>query len=118
MAAGSHLKKLCRKCGQWICSCTLSAAIIASAALPHITHPSVLTPGVIMSQAEQPHPEQRIDTRQVREFPKTSAATASPAGIFYRVYAPDAPRGTPPRFSGFSPDATDTTGEVTDIQLA
>jgi hypothetical protein len=96
----------------------LAAGLSLGPSLSYMANPSMPQLRVTIAWAghlevrEGPHTHQERDTRQVREFLKTSVATVSPAGTFYRDYGADTPWGAPPRFSGFNP------GEVTDIELS
>jgi hypothetical protein len=60
--------------------------------------------------ADHPDREQRLEPRQLREFPKTSAATAIPPTGPVHIYG-----ATTPPFSGFSLDITTPTGKVTHL---
>ena len=86
-----------------MCSCMVAGAITIASVLSPMTQPSTPALGIFMYQAEHvelgepPHTERYTDIRQVREFPKTSAATTNPAGTLYRIYGSNGP------FSGYSP---------------
>jgi hypothetical protein len=95
--------RFCDLCRKFMCGCSgvLIVSLGLHAASISYTLPSpVLTPGLMISQpahvheGEQPHTEHHPDTRQVRELPKTSYATASTM-VFRATIGPG------PRFSGF-----------------
>jgi hypothetical protein len=109
MAEGVHFTKVCSKCLKLFCDCTKRLGLglgitVLTVTLSHIP-PSFHRPPEW--GAGHPHTEPQQDTRQPREFPKTSVATASTAtyrGIF-------SPKQT------FYAETVDRAGEVTVLRI-